>query len=132
MKQVLLVEDDSFLIKNNKINFIVSYEEGLYLRFDKETRTGSLSLPIELKYLNGEKALQDVYWKLPADLARRGLILASVDFTDHNINMILISSDAKPVSFEYGETLLIGNIVEEVRTIGVAKHHAEAYRKIVR
>lgn len=132
MKQVLLIEDDSFIIKNNKINVIVDNEKGLFLNWDPELKTCNLNLHINIKYLNKDEALNDIKWNLSWNLAKRGFILIAAETFTNVLSIVLASTGQQPNFIEYGEFLLVGEIVEQVRTVGVAKHHAEMYRRIVR
>jgi len=129
MKQILLTEHDSFVIKGNKIHLIVTEENGLQL--DKMGIPSYLAEP-SIKYINGEDAINDIKWTISDNLAEKGFVLLNTSTEGLYLKMIYYNLANGIVRLKNGETLLVGEIIEPIRLIGVQPHHAEAYRKLGR
>lgn len=134
MKQILLTEHDSFVIKGNKIHLIVTEEQGLMLDGGKTGFAGlnSCQFKVSIKYINGDNALDDIRWSMVDKLAAKGFVLLNVGTDDYAIKAIYCNLVQETARLNYGETLLVGEIIEPIRLIGVQPHHAEAYRKLGR
>jgi hypothetical protein len=109
---------------------IVTEEQGLVL--DGGSWLNSCTFDVSIKYINGDNALHDIRWSMVDRLAAKGFILLNVGLDDYTVKAIYCNVVHEIAKLNYGETLLVGEIIEPIRLIGVQPHHAEAYRKLGR
>lgn len=126
MLRLILIENDSYMLKNGKIHLLVP-EGKREVWLEKFTAT----LTPEIKYLHGDTAIPHIRWSLPAQAARAGWVLTHYEHSPEGLTISCGKlADGENVVFGEGETLLIGELINPVEIITVSTQSAAAFRRI--